>query len=114
MDGSRSCPCAACVAGDAEARELHARMILLAGRLDEQQRRWFAAHEAAARGHGGGAEVALVLGMSPTTVRRGAEELAAGLADRPADRVRKPGGGRKRAEKKRPASSPRSRNSSNR
>ena len=36
------------------------------------------------------------------TIRRGREELAASLADQPADRVRQPGGGRPPVEKKRP------------
>jgi hypothetical protein len=39
------------------------------------------------------------------TIRRGREELAASLQDRPADRVRLPGGGRPALEKKSPRSS---------
>jgi hypothetical protein len=41
-----------------------------------------------------------ITGMDPKTIQRGRQELAHELAERPADRVRLPGGGRLRAEKK--------------
>jgi hypothetical protein len=75
-------------------------MNRLASRLDEQQRRWFAALESRKRGHGGDARVALILGLHVDTIRRGREELDDGLADRPTDRIRKPGAGRPPVEKK--------------
>jgi hypothetical protein len=46
----------------------------------------------------------LVTGLHPDTIRRGQEELASGLAERPANRIRLPGGGRPPVEKKRPRS----------
>ena len=78
----------------------HAQMNLFLTRLDEQQRRWYVALEAERLGHGGERLLAQITGMDEKTIRRGREELAAGLADRPADRVRLPGGGRPPVEKK--------------
>ncbi len=69
-------------------------------RLDEQGKRWFAALEASRRGHGGIEAVCRLFDISPNTVRRGRDELATGLVDRPSDRVRKPGAGRRPTEKK--------------
>ena len=69
-------------------------------RLDEQQRRWFAALEAQRYGYGGDQHVARITGLDVQTIRRGRRELDAGLAERPADRVRAPGAGRHRVEKK--------------
>lgn len=69
-------------------------------RLDEQQRRWYAAIEAKNLGHSGSTLIAKITGLSVETIRRGRYELENDLIDRPADRVRKPGGGRKATEKK--------------
>jgi hypothetical protein len=41
-----------------------------------------------------------ITGMDPKTIQRGRQELERELADRPRERVRLPGGGRPRAEKK--------------
>src|SRR3954451_23589006 len=89
-------------------REIHGQMNLLVSRLDEQQRRWYAAIESAKLGHGGDRFIFLVTGLPVDTIRGGREELAASLDARPADRVRLPGGGRPSLEKKPPKSSPRS------
>ena len=78
----------------------HAQMNLFLSRLDEQQRRWYVALEAERLGHGGEQLLAQITGLDEKTIRRGRAELAAGLADRPADRVRLPGGGRPPVEKK--------------
>ncbi|MCY2964552.1 MAG: transposase [Planctomycetota bacterium] len=94
------CGCESCRSGDDREREDHLRLILLMSRLDEQQRRWLAGCEAARRGHGGIRIVSEITGLHPETIRRGRDELAGGLADRPSNRVRLPGGGRPRAEKK--------------
>ena len=75
-------------------------MILLSSRLDEQERRWFAAVESQRIGHGGDSLVSQITGLDEKTIRRGREELAASLAERPIDRVRLPGGGRPAVEKK--------------
>lgn len=86
-------------------QELHAHMNLLLSRLNEQQRRWYAAVESTKLGHGGDCLLALISGLHVDTIRRGREELQAGLRDRPTDRIRKPGGGRPALQKKIPRSS---------
>lgn len=101
------CQCPRCLQpGWHPDRDLHAGMNLLLSRLDEQQRRWYAALESGRVGHGGDTLLSQVTGLHVDTIRRGREELAGGLQGRPADRVRLPGGGRQPAEKKMPPSSP--------
>jgi hypothetical protein len=85
-------------------RTLHHQMNLLMSRLDEQQRRWFAAVESRQVGRGGDTLMSLITGLDEGTIQRGREELAASLEDRPPDRVRLPGGGRRPLEKKTPRS----------
>ena len=63
--------------------------------LREHDRRRYAAVEAAKLGHGGTEYIAGVLGLDPKTIRHGRRDLG-DLPDRPAPRVREPGGGRKR------------------
>jgi len=77
-------------------------MNLLLSRLDEQQRRWYAALESVKIGHGGDALLSQITGMNVETIRRGREELESDLAGRPVDRVRVAGGGRMPLEKKTP------------
>ena len=98
-----SCQCPDCLGpGPHPGRGLHRQMNLLLSRLDEQQRRWYAAVESAKLGHGGDRLVSRITGLHVDTIRRGREELDASLMDRPADRVRLPGGGRPALEKKSP------------
>ena len=85
-------------------KKLHHQMNLLLSRLDEQQRRWYVALEAKKLGHGGATQMSQITGMHVDTIRRGVRELDNELADRPIDRVRLPGGGRHKVEKKTPAS----------
>ena len=62
--------------------------------LDERARRLFAASHVPVLGHGGIAAVARATGIAPSTIGRGLKELDQGVA---ADqRLRQPGGGRKR------------------
>ena len=100
------CQCAACLNdADHPERRLHEQMNLLFHRLDEQQRRWVAGLESKKIGYGGDVAVARITGLHVDTIRRGREELDAGLADRPIDRVRCPGAGRPAVQKKiRPSS----------
>lgn len=63
--------------------------------LDERQRRLMAAAMVAVLGRGGQARVAEAAGMSRNTLITGAVELAEGAG--PSERVRRPGGGRKKA-----------------
>jgi hypothetical protein len=95
------CKCPDCQ-GDTPhpAQELHRQMNVLLSRLDEQQRRWYAALEATRLGHGGEHLIAQITGLDPQTIRRGRRELASELRERPVERVRVPGAGRPRAEKK--------------
>jgi hypothetical protein len=79
--------------------ELKVAMILFFSLLDEQQRRLYAGLEAHKLGHGGDRKIAEFLGVEVHTVARGRRELFGEQVHR--ERVRKEGGGRKRAEKKR-------------
>lgn len=97
------CGCSDCQAGKDPLRtQEHRQLNLLLDRLDEQQRRWVAAREAMKLGHGGFAQIALITGLHPETIRRGRDELQQELADCPVGRIRQKGGGRPRAEKKTP------------
>lgn len=101
------CQCPCCQQGEPHPDQgLHAQMNLLLSRLDEQQRRWYAAVESHKVGHGGDTLLSLITGLHVDTIRRGREELQAGLLDRPIDRIRRPGGGRPALKKKIPRSSP--------
>lgn len=75
-------------------------MNLLCSRLDEQQRRWFAALEAKKLGHGGDTVVAGITGLHVDTIRRGREELETDLTGRPTERVRTLGAGRPTGKKR--------------
>jgi hypothetical protein len=79
---------------------LHRQMNLLLSRLDEQQRRWYVAVEADRVGPQGDQLLSQITGLDAKTIQRGRQELERELAERPVDRVRLPGGGRRRAEKK--------------
>lgn len=88
--------------------ELKAAMVLFFSMLDEKQRRLCAGLESLKLGYGGDQRIAEFMGMDPHTVAKGRRELLE--QDFAVDRIRKAGGGRKRAEKKRPKSSPGSKN----
>ena len=94
------CGCPDCRAGEHPERDSHRQLNLLLSRLDEQQRRWVAAREATRLGHGGFQRIAEITGLHPETIRRGRDELDDDLRTRPAHRVRRPGGGRPRVEKR--------------
>ncbi len=95
------CQCPSCQQEDASPeRALHRRMNVFMSRLDEAQRRWYAALEAQRVGPGGDRLLAQITGLDEKTIRRGREELGTELAERPAERVRQPGAGRFRTEKK--------------
>jgi hypothetical protein len=79
--------------------ELMAAIVLFCALRDEKQRRLFAGLESLKLGAGGDRRIADLLGLDPATVRRGRQELLS--RDFEKNRVRKPGGGRKRVEKKR-------------
>jgi hypothetical protein len=79
--------------------ELQAAIVLFYSLLDEQQRRLYAGLESLGWGHGGDRRMAQLLGLDVDTVARGRAELLSGQVLR--ERVRRVGGGRPRAEKKR-------------
>ena len=81
-------------------QEWHRQINLLLSRLDEQQRRWYVAVEANRMGVGGVRLLAQITGLDEKTIQRGQQELAGELSQRPQQRVRLPGAGRPRAEKK--------------
>src|SRR5207244_2704529 len=74
---------------------LAAKFQVLFPHLDERQRRLLMGAEARALGHGGIRLVARAAGVREATVSAGVEELDAGAE--PLGRVRRVGGGRKRA-----------------
>jgi transposase len=75
--------------------QLAAKFQAVLPHLDERQRRLLLGAEARVLGHGGIRAVARAAGVREATVALGVDELDAGTA--PLGRVRKPGGGRKRA-----------------
>lgn len=97
----QTCRCAHCQQEQSHPdQELHRQINLLLSRLDEQQRCWYVAVESNRIGEGGDRLLAQITGLDEKTIQRGRQELARSLAERPAQRVRLPGGGRPRAEKK--------------
>lgn len=87
---------------DSLEEEFRAARVLFYSLLNEQQRRLYAGLESFKQGHGGDRRLAQALGLDEETVARGRRELLAGQVQ--PTRVRREGGGRPRAEKKRPAS----------
>jgi hypothetical protein len=95
------CQCEICQQGsDAHIVMIHHQINVVMGRMDEQQRRWYAALEANRHGYGGVKLVHQITGLSEKTIRQGQEELSLDLEGRPEGRVRLPGAGRPRIQKK--------------
>jgi hypothetical protein len=68
------------------------------GTLNEAQARWYVGREAIARGRGGLKAMHELTGISRPTILRGIRELRAGHLRAAGERVRRPGGGRRRIE----------------
>jgi transposase len=83
---------------------IHNKYRLLIGILDERSRRLWAAVEAQQLGRGGVAAVARATGLSRTTIHQGLDELGRpqGVGAVGRERMRAPGGGRKRVVEKDP------------
>ena len=84
----------------AAIRGITSRYARLAAFLDERMRRQWAAAEAKSYGWGGIRAVSTATGLSPNTIAKGLEELESQRIDTSAAsgaRLRRPGGGRKRA-----------------
>ena len=73
-------------------------MLKVLDTLNEAQARWFVAREVLARGRGGLWAMHEATGMSRPTILKGIRELRAKKALPTGERVRRPGGGRKRLE----------------
>ena len=99
------------VAPEGVSDEVQAAIVLFSALLDERLRRLFAGVEALQCGRGAEGWIADLLGIHRQTVAKGRHELLAGEVL--VDRIRKPGAGRPRAEKKRPRSSRKSGRSCN-
>ena len=67
------------------------------GSLNEAQSRWYVGREALARGRGGISAMERMTGMSRPTILKGIRELR-GRKELGGERLRRPGGGRKRVE----------------
>src|SRR5450631_2056073 len=76
--------------------DIRCRYQRTAAFLDERGRRLFAANEALALGYGGVTAASMATGLARSTINRGIAELRAGRQD-PRPRIRRPGGGRKKA-----------------
>jgi hypothetical protein len=83
---------------DAYAPEVERKMKRLFDSLSEDDRRRYAAVEAAKLGHGGTEYIAQLLHCDPKTIRRGLAELD-GADELDTGRARKKGGGRKKKSK---------------
>src|SRR5262245_45332549 len=95
------CQCGPCRRGEAHVeRERHYQMNLFLSRLDEDQPRWYLALESQRMGWGADQLLMQITGVDEKTIRRGREELAASLVNRPVERIRQPGAGRPPVEKK--------------
>jgi hypothetical protein len=95
-----ACRCPDCLQGRRnDIIEEHRAINHLVAILDEKWRRLFAGFWATVYGRGGVARLAVITGLSRTTIHRGQREFL-----QPEDintfRIRQPGGGRKRIEKK--------------
>jgi hypothetical protein len=81
---------------------IHHQINVVLSRLDEQQRRWYAAVEANRHGHGGIKLVSQITGLDEKTIQRGQQELDLELENRPQERIRLAGAGRPSSQKKIP------------
>src|ERR1700690_4492578 len=97
-----SCPCESCVTQpQGEIAEEHRAINRLVAGMDEKRRRRLVGFLAHQHGRCGIASLFQIPGLSPKTIRRGIRESHPSAAE-VADRVRRPGGGRKRLEQLNP------------
>lgn len=82
-----------------DKQTLRERFQRISQHLDEKARRLWCANEAIAIGFGGVSYVAIVTGVSRTTITEGTKEIR-GRKDVPKEGVRREGGGRKRNTEK--------------
>jgi DDE family transposase len=73
-------------------------MLKVLATMNEAQARWYVAREALARGRGGLKAMHKMTGMSRPTILKGIRELQRSKRPLAMERIRRPGGGRKRLE----------------
>lgn len=83
-------------------REQKKIFLKILNTLNEAQTRWFVAREAILLGHGGIKKMCDLTGLSKPTVIRGIKELKSKGILYEGERIRHPGGGRKKIEEKNP------------
>ena len=86
-----------CILVQMDLAGIKQRFAALRGALDERSRRLIAAAESQAIGRGGISAVSKVTGMSRPVIRQGLKELKQPAVWTPGSRIRRPGGGRKKA-----------------
>lgn len=92
------CQCAECHRLEANPiKEQHADLNFFLSTLDERQRRLCVGLESKKLGRGGDRQMALITGINVNTIAKGRRELEQAEAS---DRIRAPGGGCLRVEKK--------------
>ena len=92
------CTCPSCCrVPDGPIAQEHQAINRLVARADERSRRLLVGFLAQQHGHGGIALLARITGLARNTITRGRGDLYEGDTV-PVDRIRRPGGGRKRAE----------------
>jgi hypothetical protein len=95
------CECKTCQSGlDTVVIKSHQRINLFLSRLNEPQRRWYAATLAEKDDGPSDRQLALITGLDEKTIRRGKAEMQEQLATVPVERQRHEGGGRWQAKKK--------------
>jgi hypothetical protein len=95
------CECEICQTGeDQVVKAYHQQINLLLSRLNEAQQRWYVGVLSTAGDAPSDQLLAQITGLTEKTIQRGRAELADGLRETPPGRVRRSGGGRKKAEKK--------------
>jgi hypothetical protein len=77
------------------SEEIEQKMRAFFDTLNEKNKRQYAGIEAIKLGHGGQKYIGCVLGCHPQTVMTGIDEIVNGT-ETPKERIRKPGGGRKK------------------
>ena len=99
------CTCPACESGaDSSIAAYHHQINLLLSRLDEPRRRWYVATLFLQPDGPSERRLSEITGLDEKTIRRGLDEMRAGLSTVPQDRQRHEGGGRLSVEKKTPRS----------
>ena len=85
-----------------DTTSMETRIKIMLPLLDERQRRIFLAVEAQTFGRGGISRVCEISGVAPFTIRQGIAEINGEEPPKASERLRAPGGGRKKLEESMP------------